>query len=71
MLGEGEVAIEVKSTDSAAAQHFRGLSAFREDYPVKRAVLVTLDPRPRESGGVSVLPWHTFFERLSSGAIIS
>jgi predicted AAA+ superfamily ATPase len=71
VLGEGDAAIEVKSTERAEAHHFRGLSAFAEEHRVKRSILVTLDPRPRETGGVLILPWRTFLERLWSGKIIA
>ena len=70
VLGDKDVAIEVKATDRAAAHHFRGLTAFREDYRVRRAILVTLDPRPRETDGITVLPWRVFFERLWGGEIV-
>ena len=70
VLGDKDVAIDVKATDRAAAHHFRGLTAFREDYRVRRAILVTLHPRPRETDGITVLPWRAFFERLWGGEIV-
>lgn len=70
VLGQADVAIEVKSTDRAEAHHFKGLSAFSEEHRAGRSILVTLDPRPRETGGILVLPWRTFFERLWNGKII-
>ena len=62
VLGAGEVAVEVKATERAEAHHFHGLAAFREDYRPRRAVLVTLDPRPRETDGISILPWRYVLE---------
>jgi uncharacterized protein len=70
VLGDADVAIEVKATDRAEAHHFRGLMAFREDYRVKSAILVTLDPRPRETGGLLILPWRAFLQRLWAGEVV-
>lgn len=70
ILGDHEVAVEVKSTDAAAEKHAAGLRAFREEYQVREAILVTMDPRPRKMAGVTVLPCGTFLERLWAGQII-
>jgi predicted AAA+ superfamily ATPase len=70
VLGDGEVAIEVKGTERAEAHHFRGLSAFREDYRARSAILVTLDPRPREKAAVTILPWRVFLQRLWAVEIV-
>jgi predicted AAA+ superfamily ATPase len=70
VLGDRKVIVEVKATDRAASHHFRGLSAFREDYTVGRAILVSLDPRPRETDGTLILPWKTFLERLWKNEIV-
>ncbi len=70
VLGNHEVAIEVKGVQQADASHGRGLRAFQEEYDVKRLILVTLDPRPRKIGEILVLPWREFLERLWGGAII-
>jgi uncharacterized protein len=70
VLGDRDLIVEVKATSQAAAPHFRGLHAFREEYRVGKAVLVTLDPRPRETDGVLVLPWRTFLGKLWAGELI-
>ncbi len=42
-----------------------------EEYTVKRAIVVTLDPNPRKlSGGIEVIPWKLFLEALWAGEII-
>lgn len=70
ILGDHEVAIEVKSTDMANKKHFKGLKAFSEEYRVKNLILVTNDPVPRKSGDILILPWRIFLERMWSGELI-
>jgi len=70
ILGDHEVAVEVKGTEGADDRHAAGLRAFKEEYKVREAFLVTMDPRPRRLSGVTILPCLTFLERLWSGRII-
>jgi len=70
VLGDHEVAIEVKATEQATDRHLRGLKAFTEEYPVKKAILISNDPLPRLAGNILILPWRMFLERLWSGEII-
>lgn len=70
VLGDHEVAIEVKSTDNANKRHIKGLQYFEEEYTVKHAILVTNDPFPRKIDHITILPWRIFLQRLWSGEII-
>ena len=70
ILGDHEVAIEVKSTDHAESRHLKGLKAFAEEYEVKKKILISNDPLPRLMGDVLVLPWQTFLDRLWANEII-
>jgi len=70
VLGDHEVAIEVKATEQALDRHLRGLKAFTEEYTVKKAILVSNDPLPRLVGNIHILPWKIFLERLWAGEII-
>ena len=70
ILGDHEVAVEVKSTQSAKPKHLSGLKSFAEEYPVKKQVLVTNDDYPRQVDGITVLPWKEFLERLWGGGVI-
>ncbi|MDR0687116.1 MAG: DUF4143 domain-containing protein [Prevotellaceae bacterium] len=70
VLGDHEVAIEVKATEQASGRHLRGLKAFTEEYAVKKAILVSNDPLPRLAGSVLILPWKIFLDRLWAGEII-
>jgi len=70
ILGDHEIAVEVKATDMAMGHHLKGLKAFSEEYKAKHSILVTQDLRPRKIGNITVLPWKVFLERLWSGELI-
>lgn len=71
VLGDHEVAIEVKSTTNANARHLNGLKKFAEEYAVKKSILISNDPFPRLIANIEILPWSVFLERLWAGEIIS
>jgi predicted AAA+ superfamily ATPase len=71
ILGDHEVAVEVKGTANAQPHHFRGLAAFGEEYQTRRRILVSCDPRPRlTEQGIEILPWRVFLEDLWSNRIM-
>lgn len=70
ILGDHEVAIEVKSTDMVNNRHIKGLKSFAEEYSVKKLLVVSNDPYPRQIDNVTILPWKIFLERLWAGEII-
>ena len=70
VLGDHEVAIEVKSTNEANHRHLKGLKAFAEEYDVKKLILISNDPMPRLVENIEILPWKIFLKRLWSGQII-
>jgi len=70
VLGDHEVAIEVKATEQATDRHLHGLKAFAQEYTVKKAILISNDPLPRLVGNILILPWKIFLERLWAGEII-
>jgi predicted AAA+ superfamily ATPase len=72
ILGDHEIAIEVKGTTFAQPHHLKGLIAFGEEYKVRRRILVSCDPKPRlVTDKLEILPWRVFLEDLWSGKIIS
>jgi len=71
VLGDHEIAIEVKATENANSRHTRGLLNFAKDYTVKKLILVTNDPQPRQMEQVLVLPWKMFLGKLWAGEIIN
>ena len=70
ILGDHQVAIEVKATDQANPRHFKGLTRFAEEYDVDRLILVSNDPSPRKIGDISVMPWQLFLDKLWAEEII-
>lgn len=70
ILGDHEVAIEVKSTDMVNSRHLKGLKAFSEEYKVKKLILVSNDQHSRLIDNISVLPWRLFLEKLWEGEVI-
>jgi len=70
ILGDHEVAIEVKATQQANPRHLKGLKSFAEEYNVKKLILVSNDLFPRLIGNITIMPWKTFLDKLWSGEII-
>jgi predicted AAA+ superfamily ATPase len=70
VLGDHEVAIEVKSTTQANPRHLKGLKAFAEEYEVKHKILISNDPYPRLVDGIMLYPWNVFLQKLWAGEII-
>jgi len=71
ILGDHEIVIEVKSTEAANATHLKGLRRFKEEYSIRRSILVSLDLNPRKTEDqIEILPWQTFLEQLWGSEII-
>ncbi len=70
ILGEGEVAIEVKGTSCIEKKNLRGLKAFAESNPVRKSIVVCNESRPRILDGIQIVPWRDFLHQLWGGEII-
>lgn len=70
ILGEGEVAIEIKSAREIVSRHTKGLKAFKEDFPEARLIIVSLEDQPRLVNEVEVYPAMQFLNKLWNGEII-
>lgn len=75
ILGEAEVAIEVKITTLVEKQDLKGLIAFCEEHSPKQAYIVSQDAKPRviavnDRVSITVLPWQVFLERLWGQEIV-
>lgn len=70
VLGDHEVGIEVKSTNNVNSRHLKGLKSFAEEYTVKKLILVSNDPYPRQIENILVLPWKVFLQNLWDKEII-
>lgn len=71
VLGDAEVAIEIKSSEEVQSRHLRGLKAFKEEHPEARLIVVSLDANPRLFNGVEIWPAKQFLEQLWAGKIIA
>jgi uncharacterized protein len=70
VLGDADVAVEIKSTERADDRHLKGLREFRREFGGGRCILVSRDPRPRVTDdGIEILPWAVFLERLWGGEL--
>ena len=70
VLGDAEVAIEIKSTDNIESRHLKGLKAFHDDFPSARLIVVSLDPFDRKTdSGIEIMNVHRFFDALWSGQV--
>ena len=70
ILGNHEVAIEVKATNNVQSRHLKGLRSFSEEYAVNKLIVVSNDPQMRILYTITVMPWELFLQKLWNGEII-
>lgn len=70
ILGDHEVAVEVKGTNNIQTRHLKGLQSFSEEYVVKKLIIVSNDPLERKIGAITIMPWKVFLTQLWAGEII-
>lgn len=71
IVGEGRVAIEIKSVDEVKSRHIHGLKAFSEEYQDARLIIVSFDKYKRKMNDVEVFPVLEFLSDLWKGLIIT
>jgi predicted AAA+ superfamily ATPase len=71
ILGQGEVAIEVKGASRVDSVDLRPLKAFIQEYRPVRAFVVCNERVPRVHEDIHILPWRNFLNRLWNGEVIS
>lgn len=70
ILGEKELAVEIKGSSRVHEGDIRSLQALIEDGPIKRRCLVCLEKQPRYlANNIQVLPWQMFIEQLWNGEL--
>jgi predicted AAA+ superfamily ATPase len=70
IVGDAEIAIEVKSTESPTDDHLKGLRAWKQEHSSSRCLLVARAPRARTTDdGIEILPVATFLRRLWGGEL--
>jgi uncharacterized protein len=71
ILGQGQVAIEVKGTSRVDNTDLRPLKAFIQEHRPARALVICNERAPRVHEGIRILPWRDFLKMLWHGEVIS
>lgn len=64
VIGDAQIAIEVKSTEDVQRKHLGGLKDFAEEHPACRKILVSRDIISRKEGDIEILYVHDFLQLL-------
>jgi len=70
IIGNGRIAIEIKSNDEVKSRHTKGLKAFQEEYPNVRLIVVSMDKYKRLMNDVEIFPATEFLSELWKGKIV-
>lgn len=70
IIGDAEVAIEVKSSETVDSSETRGLRAFSEEHPSTRLIIVSMEQRPRRHKDIEIWPAREFLRKLWADEII-
>ena len=70
IIGNGRIAIEIKSVEEIQSRHLKGLKAFQEEFPDCRLIAVSFDLRPRITNDVEVFPVNEFLKKLWKHEIV-
>lgn len=70
VVGNAEVALEIKSSNNVTTSHLKGLKAFGEEHPDCKLIVVSLEERPRMMNGVEIWPAQIFLKRLWEGKVV-
>lgn len=70
ILGNGEIALEVKTVSEIQSHHIKNMRVFQEEYKPKRSLVVSQDKRRRVIDSIEIMPWQEFLNDLWSGNII-
>lgn len=70
VVGDAEMAIEIKSSKNVESHDTKGLKAFGEEHPEAKLVLISMEDTPRKLNGIEVWPATQFLSRLWAGKIL-
>ena len=70
IVGDAEVAIEVKASSHIILKDTKGLRAFGEEYPNAKLIILSMEERPRMIGNVEMWPVAQFLSRLWHGLVV-
>lgn len=70
ILGDMEVALEIKTSKRIDSMHAKSLRALQEEHKVKRCILVSFENEPKKiDTHIECLPWRHFLEKLWSDEV--
>lgn len=69
VLGDADVAIEIKSSTEVKDSQMKGLKSFSDDYPQARLIIVSLDKYRRRKENIEIIPVREFLTDLWLGKI--
>ncbi len=71
ILGDMDIAIEIKSSKRINNSHAKGLRALAESHALKRALIVSFEEEPKKlSGNIECVFWKDFLAQLWAGEIV-
>lgn len=71
ILGDAEIAVEVKSTGQVSRSDLKGLLKFKSVYGPAKSIVVSHESIPRSlNSGIDILPYQEFVKLLWAGQII-
>ena len=71
VVGNMQVAIEVKSGNRVHEGDLRGLRALRDSHRAKHLLVVCTESQPRTMDGIDIVPWRVFLDRLWDGDLVT
>lgn len=70
ILGDGEVAVEVKGTSRVDRGDLNAIRAFAAERPSCKCIVVCNETTPRQHENITILPWQIFMKKLWAGEIL-
>lgn len=75
ILGDADIAVEVKISDKVTKSDLKGLIAFKQEYPKAKTFVVSQDLNSRriEFGDyqyITIVPWRDFLDKLWDGQLV-
>ena len=71
ILGDGEVAIQVKGSSRVDNRELRSIKTFVAEYAPRKAYVVCDESEERVAAGVKIVPWRQFLRTLWEGGVMT
>ena len=70
ILGDGEIAIEVKGASRVDNTDMRSLRAYMNEFKPRLGIVVSNEKYERQVGDIIILPWQIFLDKLWAGELL-